>query len=152
MPRRLLDRARRAEADNEPDEVEEALRWYLSLRPEDGPTWAWYARVLDRRDAGRPQLERTYLVYQQALRREAGDPELKRRVADLAMELGRHGDARGLLDDCSRASPADTAASRRAELEELAGPVRAGAGEQYANAEKSFMLGDRARPRPGRCL
>ena len=43
--------AHRAEADKKPAEAEDALRWYLSLRPDDGPTWAWYARLVDRRDA-----------------------------------------------------------------------------------------------------
>jgi tetratricopeptide (TPR) repeat protein len=132
----LLDRAHRAEADNRPADAEKALGWYLSLRPDDGPTWAWYAKVVDSHDAGRGQLERNYLVYQQALSRdESGDRALKRRAADLAMELGRHGDARNLLTELHDAAAADTTAAQRAELEDLLGQCERALGRHAEAAE-----------------
>jgi tetratricopeptide (TPR) repeat protein len=134
----LLDRARRAEADKRPAKAEEALGWYLSLRPDDGATWAWYARLVDQGDAERRRLERTYLVHQQALRHEAADRPLKRRCADLAMELGRHGDAQGLLTELLEAAPADATAAERAELEDLLGQCERALGK-HEHAQDRFL-------------
>ena len=89
----LLDRARRAEAANDLAKAEESLSWYLNLRPEDGPTWAWYARVVDQQDPDRRRLERVLLVHEEALRHNAGEVKLERRCADLALELERYKDA-----------------------------------------------------------
>ena len=50
----LLDRARRAEAGKDLAKAEQSLSQYLNLRPDDGPTWEWYARVVDQRDSDRP--------------------------------------------------------------------------------------------------
>ncbi len=69
----LLEDARRAEANKDPVKVEQTLRWYLSLRPDDGEAWAWYARVVDREDNQRRRIERSFLVHEQALQRAPGD-------------------------------------------------------------------------------
>src|SRR5262249_18277908 len=121
----LLDRARRAEADGQPAKAEDALRWYLSLRPDDGDAWRDYARVVDRETTDSGRIERIFLVYQQALSRQtlSDTPDvrkMKRRCADLAMELGRWGDAEGLLSELRGRLPAE-ALAERAELADLLG-------------------------------
>src|SRR5208337_161978 len=64
-----------------------ALRQYLSLRPRDGEAWRWYARVLDEVNTDSRRREQVYLVYEEALRYNPGDPALERRCVDLALEL-----------------------------------------------------------------
>jgi tetratricopeptide (TPR) repeat protein len=139
----LLDRARRAEARQEPQKVETSLRRYVSLRPDDSKAWAWYARVVDRPDMGGGQLEHAFLVHEQALVRAPGDRELKRRCAELGMELERFRDARGLLVELLEGTPADSPgpsspeAVARAELEDLVGQCDRGLG-QLVEAERWF--------------
>src|SRR5579872_2311603 len=89
----LLERARRAEADKDLGKAEQSLSQYLSLRPEDGPTWAWYARIVDQRDPEHRRPERVFLVHEQALRHKPGDATLERQCADLALRMGRYNDA-----------------------------------------------------------
>ena len=89
----LLDRARRAEAGNDREKAEQSLNEYLNLRREDGAAWEWYARVVDQQKVDRRRLDRVFMVHEQALRYNPGDPKLERRCADLALELGRYSDA-----------------------------------------------------------
>ncbi len=139
----LLDRARRAEADQQLAKAQDALGWYLSLRPDDGPVWAWYARLVDQGDAGRRRLERTFLIHEQALRHAPDDRELKRRCADLAMEMHRFGDARRVLDellkDVAGDSKGTSTDAARAELAELLGQCDRSLG-QHGKAQESFEL------------
>lgn len=138
----LLDRARDAERDNDRETAEEMLGWYLSLRPEDGSAWTSYARVVDGQDPGRRRLERVFLVYEQALRHSPHDRVLKRRCVDLAMDLGRLGDAHRLLTELltekSPASSESAPAVEQAELAELLGQAEAGLGK-YQDAEQWFL-------------
>src|SRR5271165_4363021 len=75
----LLDSARKDEEQGEGAKAAEALRQYLSLRPRDGKTWRWYARVLDGVATDTRRRDQVYLVYKEALRYNPGDPALKRR-------------------------------------------------------------------------
>ncbi|MHB1556390.1 MAG: tetratricopeptide repeat protein, partial [Isosphaeraceae bacterium] len=134
---KLLARAHRAEDANELDKVDEVLGHYLSLRAEDAAAWAWYARVVDRRDTSRTQVTRSYLVFEQALRRRPTDRNLKRRCAELAMELGRDGDARRLLNELLERAETDAEARERAELEDLLGQCEESLGKNE-DARRSF--------------
>src|SRR5271157_3889693 len=89
----LLDRARRAEAGNDLGKTEQALGQYLRLEREHGPTWKWYARIVDQGDSDRQRRERVFLVHEEALRYNPGDSELERRCADLALEQGLYKEA-----------------------------------------------------------
>jgi len=138
----LLDRARIAEAANDLEKTEQALRQYLRLERKHGPTWKRYARVVDQRDSYHRGRERVFLVHEQALRYNPGDPELERRCADLALELGRYKEAQSHLmsllekaDKDSQRQPA--AAAARAELEDLLGQCSRGL-TLYEDAEKWF--------------
>ena len=69
----LLEHARRVEADGDLGRAEELLRQYLMLRREDGPTWARYARIVDRREVGRRGRQRAYRVHAVAFRHDRDD-------------------------------------------------------------------------------
>jgi tetratricopeptide (TPR) repeat protein len=110
----LLDRAHRAEADKDLNKTAELLNQYLNINRENGPTWAWYARVVDGQSPSGTDRRHVYLVYEQALGYHPGDRQLERRCADLALELKRYSDARRhlkvLLESApknSRGEPAD---------------------------------------------
>src|SRR5208337_2185649 len=62
----LLDRAHRDEEQGQGAKAAEALGQYLSLRPRDGDTWRWYARVLDEATKDRRRREQVYLVCEEA--------------------------------------------------------------------------------------
>ena len=84
----LLDRARRAEAENNLAAAEESLSRYLQIQRSDGPTWAWYARVVDQRAPKSRGLQQIYLVHEQALRYNPGDSQLERRCVESGIGAG----------------------------------------------------------------
>jgi tetratricopeptide (TPR) repeat protein len=131
----LLDRAGRAEAQNDLKTAEVALERFLKLNPRDKLGWQSYARVVDARntDPRRRERERVYLVHTQALRFNPDDMKLLRRCADLAIELGRFQDAHRylwkLLEKVARDSQGKPVAAERgaaAELEERLGDCERG--------------------------
>src|SRR5262245_12438603 len=70
----LKERARRAEADKDLEKAADALKRYLSIKRQDGPAWAWYARVMDElipEGRGRKQVYQVYLVHEEALQYDA---------------------------------------------------------------------------------
>jgi tetratricopeptide (TPR) repeat protein len=111
----------RAKAEKRPAKAEEAMAWYVTLRPDNRGAWVDYAELVDQADAGRTRLGHTYLVHQEALRHVPNDRKLQRRCAGLAMELGRHVDAQVLLDELDRTASAGTTAAEQAELKDLLG-------------------------------
>jgi len=127
----LLDHARKAEEQGERSRASEALRHYLTLRPADGETWRWYARLLDELTTDIRRRDRVYLVYEEALRNNPGDPALERRCVDLALELRpeRTADARSHLrvllalppEKLKKDPEASNATRELAELKELEG-------------------------------
>lgn len=115
----LLELARRAEADGDLRKAKETLDRYLLLRRDDKAAWAWYARIADRRDVYRRDRDRVFLIHAEALRFAPEDAALERRCAELAIELGRYGDAATHLENLLRRlgdNPPDLQAS--AELRE----------------------------------
>src|SRR5262249_20302478 len=116
----LLDRAYRAEADQDLKKAAQALQRYLDIDREDGPTWAWYARLVDRRTPEGPDREEVYLVHEEALRHHPEDRQLERRCAELALELKRYSDARRHLQLLHQRAPKDPRGEPvDAELEDL---------------------------------
>src|SRR5271157_3610222 len=97
----LLVMAGDAEKEGKPDKAAEYLGHYLELRKNDGETYEWYARVLDRLYAEVPQRRGMVLdVYQEALRFDPDDTQILRQCADIAMTpyLNRTNDARTHLN------------------------------------------------------
>ncbi len=97
----LLDRAHGEEKQGQGGRAAEAFKQYLSLRPHDAEAWRSYARLLDETTKDPRRREQVYLVYQEALRYNPGDPAMERRSVDLALELRpeRTADARRFLKD-----------------------------------------------------
>jgi len=146
----LLDRARGAEVARDLKKAAKSLSQYLSIQREDGPTWAWYARIIDETTPADQPRDQVFLTYEQALRFNGEDgpgvkPEdrerrrtLQRRSAEVAMELGRHGDARKHLSALLEEVEADSQKqAEAADLEDLLGQCfRAEA--KFDEAEKQF--------------
>jgi tetratricopeptide (TPR) repeat protein len=134
----LLDHARRAEADKDPARVAESLKRYLNINREDGPTWAWYARVVGDQVPSGPGREQVYLVCEQALRYRPGDTQLERRCADLALDLKRYNDARRHLKLLYERAPKDSRGNPTdPELENLLGQCDRGE-SKFTDAERWF--------------
>src|SRR5271157_2694756 len=127
----LLDRARKDEEQGKGSKAADALRQYLSLRPRDGEAWRSYARVLDGVTKNSRRRDQVYLVYEEALRYNPGDPVLERRCVDLALELRpeRTADAKRHLkvlltraaEKLDKDAEVDGAAMDLAELKEFEG-------------------------------
>ena len=127
----LLDRARKDEEQGKASKAAEALGQYLSLRPRDGDTWRWYARVLDEVTTDSRRRDQVYLVYEEALRYNPDDRALERRCLDLALEIRpeRTADAKRHLkvllaraaEKLERGTEVSSAAMDLAELKELEG-------------------------------
>ena len=134
----LLERACRAEADGDLGKAQEALALYLNLRREDGPAWAWYARLVDRRDPDGLRRGRVYLIRAEALRHNPGDAALStRQCAELALELGRYGDALSYLTGLLNRLGKDARGRAASELEELLGRCLRGQ-SRYDEAAHAF--------------
>ena len=143
----LLDRARSAEADKDLGKAAESLSQYLSIKSQDGLTWAWYARVVDQQTPqGRGRAD-VYLVHEEALRFQPGDPQLERKCADLALELERYSDARRHLQLLHSRAPKDSHGEPAdAELEDLLGQCDRGE-SKLAEAEGWFRKAIAHEPR-----
>ena len=71
---------------------------YIGLRPEDSDAYAEYARLMLARaeapDATRNDMARAYNSLEAAVRRNPDDDDLRRRLAEFQLRIGRAGDAR----------------------------------------------------------
>ncbi len=71
---------------------------YIGLRPEDSQAYAEYARLMLARaeapDATRNDMARAYNSLETAVRRNPDDDDLRRRLAEFQLRIGRAGDAR----------------------------------------------------------
>jgi tetratricopeptide (TPR) repeat protein len=119
----LLVRARSAESVRDLGQAEELLRQYLNLQREDGPTWEWYARIVDERAPESRRRERVFLIHEQALGHNEGNLKLERKCADLALELERYSDAKRhvtkLLEAIPKNSRDHLVITEMAELEDM---------------------------------
>jgi len=129
----LLQRARRAEAANEPVKAAQLLREYLNIKSQDGNVWAWYARVVDQTFAhvSKRRREGVFLIFEEALRHNPGDSKVERRCAEIALELKRYSDAERHLTSLVKHVAGDVAegqpvAAELAELEDLLGQTARG--------------------------
>lgn len=129
----LLASASRAEAANHLGQAAEFLSRYLRLKPEDPAAWASYARVMDRKSKPGRGRESVYQAFQYALRFNEGDRALKRRVAEIALELGQFHPALRLLTEMLEGA----SESESAELHELIGRCHQGE-RQFDKAERAY--------------
>jgi tetratricopeptide (TPR) repeat protein len=138
----LTERARRAVDDQNLGKAADLLKLYLSINREDGPAWSFYAHVIEERARAQEMrgrdLERVYLVHEEALRHNSNDRTLESKCADLAMELGRTGDARQHLEVLYQHASKDARGEAAdAGIEDLLGQCDRGE-SKFAEAEKWF--------------
>ena len=101
----LLDRACRAQAGNDLAVAEQLLSQYLNL----SRGWPCMGKVRSgcgSAELGSPAAERVFLVYEEALRHNPGEPKLERRCADIALEQERFSDAQRHLTNLLDTAPA----------------------------------------------
>lgn len=88
--------------EGKPAEAIQIYGRYLGLRPEDNEAYAEYAKLMLARaeapDATRNDLGRAYNTLEAAVRRNPEDDDLRRKLAQFQLRIGRSGDAREHLD------------------------------------------------------
>jgi tetratricopeptide (TPR) repeat protein len=128
----LLEQAGQAKAAGDFVRAADYYGRYLGFRPDDAAALAEYGLALDRLAATPRQRLRAFLALDQAVRRDPGRDDVRRRAADLALTLGRTAEAREgyrYLLDHSR--PGD------AELEDRLGQCQE-ADKQFQDAGQSY--------------
>jgi cellulose synthase operon protein C len=135
----LLQRAGRAEDEGHLEQAADFLGRYLTYEPGNTDALARYGLLLDKlAKSPRAQL-RAYLVLDRVLQLEPQRADVRRRAAQVAIDLRCYTDAKDHLEVLAKAAPKD------AELEELLGKCEAGRGE-YLEARKHFQNAVRLAP------
>ncbi|HVS40495.1 MAG TPA: tetratricopeptide repeat protein [Gemmataceae bacterium] len=128
----LLDQATAAEKAGDLEKSADYFARYLGLHPDDDDALAKYGLVLDKLAKTPRQKGRAYLVLSQAIARSPEKDDVRRRLATLAVEIGRTKDAREQLDYLLKHS-----APNDAELESLHGRCEEAEG-QFEKAAKDY--------------
>jgi tetratricopeptide (TPR) repeat protein len=127
----LLAEAARAEQDGQPGRALEYLAYYHRCVPEDGDALVRYGRLLDERSVSAEERRAVYHVFAEALEHDPRRADLRRRLVQLALDLGELATARKDLGVLLEASPDD------GDLEDLRGRYHEAARE-YAQAADWF--------------
>jgi predicted Zn-dependent protease len=136
---KAMAEADRAEAEGRADRALRCWACYLTFAPDDARGLARYALALDR-EGGPPAARRRALsAFRKALAREPACVEVRRRLVEVAMELGRFGEARQHLLALLRAAPG------QAELEEMLSRCEEAEGD-FAGATASLERAARHAP------
>jgi tetratricopeptide (TPR) repeat protein len=106
----------------------QALERYLAIRPRDLDALARYGLVLDRL-ATNPRVRlQAFLTLEEVLRRDPRRNDLRRRLVDIAMSLGRYSEARTQLEILGKSTLQDRALDDlRGQCEEALGAYSAAA-------------------------
>ena len=94
----LLDQAKKAESNHDLEKTRVYLVRYLSYRPNDLESLAWYGGVLQKQATTDEQRDQALKVYQRVVARGGQTPELRRELAALAVQLGQFGIARNAVE------------------------------------------------------
>src|SRR5262249_575767 len=91
----LLSQAEKAEWEGQISKAIDYLHRYLSLAPQSHQALAKYGTLLADPSVAKTRraFEKAYLALEQALRREPGREDLRRRVVQMALQLDRPTDA-----------------------------------------------------------
>ena len=139
--------ARERQAEGKPAEAINLYGRYLGLRPGDDAAYAEYARlILDRAaapDATRADLARAYNTLETAVRRNPDDDDLRRRLAEFQIRIGRSVDAREhlnvLRERLATQPPAPTGDGSEAETGNVARPKPLDANQIQVMLIKSYV-------------
>jgi tetratricopeptide (TPR) repeat protein len=125
----LREQVLQAEEQGQAEHAAARLRRYLAFAPEDTDALAHYGELQERLAQTPAQRGRAAGVYAQVLGRQPERADVRRRLAVLALELGRTDQARKLLEDLLAAQPG------QADLEGLLGLCLELAGQSRAAAD-----------------
>jgi tetratricopeptide (TPR) repeat protein len=126
--RALLREAELAEAKGDYGRAEHALGRYLAIRPGELVVPARHGLVLDRQGTNPRTRLQAFLAPERVLRRDPGLRDIRRRLVDLAMGLGRYNEARTHVEILQKSVPRDSAlAELRGQCEEAVGAYNAAA-------------------------
>jgi tetratricopeptide (TPR) repeat protein len=110
----LRARGLKAEETGDLDKAIGYLRLYLGFVPGDDEALIRYGLLLDRRARTPRDRLQPFLVLEQALRRQPTRHDLRRRLVEITMELGRYSDARAHIEALlNGAAPDDADLERR---------------------------------------
>ena len=121
--RALRAEAAEAERGQKFDQAERALARYLALRPEDKDAFAAHAALLERLAKTSRDWLKVFDDYERVVRTDPRKLGVRRRLAEIALGLGRYRDAENHLAVLCESSPDDSA------LEFLRGRCREGTGD-----------------------
>jgi predicted Zn-dependent protease len=136
----MLDVAREAETAGDLQKAASFLTQYLAIGHTDGPTYAWYAGVVDRLTPPSARGQHLLEIYEEALRHNLTDGVLERRCAEIAMQprVRRYQDAIRHLEHLHDPIKDDPRrAAEAAELEDLLGQCQE-ATSLVDDAQESF--------------
>ena len=103
----LLERSRRAEDAGDMSKAEDYLQRYLASRPDDVEALVRYAGLIRRSDLSAEGVGRALAAYEKAVRLAPDRADVRRRVVDLAIEVGRPEVAAPHLAELARSAPED---------------------------------------------
>jgi tetratricopeptide (TPR) repeat protein len=135
----LLEQAHRAETEGRPDQAADYLGRYLAYAPGHTGVLAEYGLLLDKLAKSARAQEGAYLVLDEVLRRDPGRLDVRRRQAQIALDLKRYSDAEENLRKLRDKLPND------AEVVELLGRCQTARGK-YKEARGSFQTATRLAP------
>jgi tetratricopeptide (TPR) repeat protein len=102
----FLAKSKQAEEDDHDDQAAlEHLSRYLAYVPDDLEAWARFGLLLEIRARTPKAHAQVFEILEEVLRRQPDRDEVRRRLVDVAMGLGRFADARAHLDVLLQTTP-----------------------------------------------
>ncbi len=139
----LLEKANQETAAGHLPEAIKSYRFYLQIVPNDGDALAEYGLTLDRSSKSRRDRETVFFVLDKALRFNPDRDDARRRLVDVAMNIGRYTDALEVIQPLMKRSPDN------AELECLLGRCLEGTGNydgKDGGAAEQYRLAIKHKP------
>jgi predicted Zn-dependent protease len=126
----LRMQAGQAVAQGDLNKAVRLLGWYVNLKPDDPAGWLQYAEKVDETHPEGTDRTEVFLVYERALLVDARSAKLRKRCAEIAIDIGRPLDAGRHLDVLIEQAEKDGRdALVRADLEEMRARAFVGAAE-----------------------
>ena len=103
----LLELGRRARENGNVEAATQYYGRYLGLTPDDINALADYGQLLDERAGTRRAGSRVFMVYEEVLRRNPTRDDIRRRLVEVALDIGRPSDALAHLKVLRQTDPED---------------------------------------------
>src|SRR5262245_12328349 len=133
----LLEQANAADRESDPQKLLRYLGQYLVFVPGDDEAMTRYGLALDEHGRTARERQRAYFLLEQAMLREPGRDDIRRRLVTRAMSLGLYPAALGHLEVLLQRTPKVQRTPKDGELEYLAGCCELGS-KRYKEAALYF--------------